>query len=207
MTGWASSTTTIVASKATIQLCGSASLANTKPTSLRIARYSATLAAEKRRIGQAALDDDLDVAQPIAHDRGGKRQRHQTERHRGELQRERRIGAERPRQRVAERERSDTENGAPRDPAQLPPAGQRRDLAERARQHDRGGDGAQEQVDVLGPIEQLQRARERGTVCRAARMTTTRADDQRERRQVHDAAAASASAARRATAAARGTPA
>ena len=46
-----------------------------------------------------------------------------------ELQRERRIDAERPRQRVAERERAGAEGRAPRDPAQLPACRQRRDLA------------------------------------------------------------------------------
>ena len=117
----------------------------------------------------AALDDHFDVAQAIAHDGRCEGQRHEAERDGGQLQRERRIEAERPRQRVAERERSDAKHGAPRDPAQLAATGERRNLAERPRQHDHAGDRAEEQVDGLGAIENIQRAGERLAVLAAAR--------------------------------------
>ena len=104
-----------------IQLCWSASSAKTKPVSFRSADVQRDAGREERGVGEAALDDDFDVAQPVADDRRRKRQRHEAERDRGQLQRERRIDAERPRQRVAERERPDAERRAPRDPAQLAP--------------------------------------------------------------------------------------
>ena len=116
--------------------------------------------AEKRRIGQAALDDDFDVAQSVPNDGRRKRQRHEAERNRRQLQGERRIDAERPGQRVAEGERSDAQRRAPRNPPQLTTAGQRGDLVERTGQHDHGRHGAQEQVHRLGAVEHVQRARE-----------------------------------------------
>ena len=72
-TGCASSTTTIVASNAMIQLCWSASFANEEAGELQHREVERDAGGEKRRVGQAALDDDFDVAQPVAHDRATRR--------------------------------------------------------------------------------------------------------------------------------------
>ena len=115
------------------------------------------------------LDDDFDVAQTVADDCRGERQRHQAERNGGQLQRQRRIDAEGPGHRVAERERADAERRAPRDPAELTATGERRDLAEAASQHRDGGHGADQQVHRFEPIEPVQRAREQLAVRARAR--------------------------------------
>ena len=79
---------------------------------------------EERGVRQTALDDHLDVTQSIAHDGRRKRQRHEAERNRRELQRQRRVHAERPRQRVEERVGTNTEQRTPRDPAELSASGE-----------------------------------------------------------------------------------
>ena len=76
---------------------------------------------ERRGVHQRALDDHFDVHQPVADDRRGVRQRDQAERNCRQLHRQRRLDAERVRQRVADRERAGAECGAPGNPAQLTP--------------------------------------------------------------------------------------
>jgi hypothetical protein len=153
---------------------------------------------EERGVHEAAFDDHLDVAQPVAHDRAGERQRHQAEWHRGQLQRERRVGAERPRQRVADRERADAEQRPPADPAQLTASGQRRDLAKRARQRGHRRHRAQEQVDRLGAVEHVERTREERVVRRSARHDDDAAGAEQEAGPIHPR--------QQATCAARGPP-
>ena len=139
---------------------------------------------QKRRVREAALDDHLDVPQAVANDGAGERDRHQAERHGRQLQRERRVGAERPRQRVTERERPDTKHGAPGDPPELPPAGQRRDLPERPRDdHERAGD-AQEEEELLAAIERLERPGEGRAVGRAPADRDDAGDAKHDRRHV-----------------------
>ena len=55
-----------------------------------------------RRVDEAALDDHLDVHQPVPDQRRGEGERHQAERNHRELHRQRHAQPERVRQRVAE---------------------------------------------------------------------------------------------------------
>ena len=64
------------------------------------------------------------------------------------------FSAERPGQRVAERERRHAEDGAPRNPAQLAARRQRRQLAKRPHQDDQRDGAADEEIDELCAIEQ-----------------------------------------------------
>ena len=80
------------------------------------------------RVHEAALDDDLDVHQPVADERRRERQRHEAQRDDGELHRQRHPETERVRQRVSDRKRPGAERGAPDNPAKLPPRGRRSDV-------------------------------------------------------------------------------
>ena len=120
------------------------------------------------RVREAALDDDFHVAQPITDDRGRERQRHEAERDGGQLQRGRRIEAERPRECVGKRERAGAERRPPGDPPQLTPRRCRRDLLEGAGEHEDRGGGAPKEIRVLEAIERVERARKRRAVRRGA---------------------------------------
>ena len=91
--------------------------------------------AEDRRNGdrphEHALEDHLDVHQAVADDGRREGQRHEAERDRRQLHRQRRLDAEGVRHRVAQRERQRAERRAPDDPAQLPPRRHRTHVAER----------------------------------------------------------------------------
>ena len=140
--------------------------------------------AEECGVGERALDDHLNVAQAVAHDRRRERQRHHAERNRGELQRERRIEAERPRQRVAEGKRSGAKRRAPGQPAQLAPCRCRRDLVKGAGQDRRRHHGAGAQLQLLGAIERRRRRRQKGAIRRAADDCHEPAGDNQQRRSV-----------------------
>ena len=141
---------------------------------------------EKRRVGQPALDDDLDVAETIPDDRGGEGQRDEAERNRRQLQRQRRLDTERPRQPVPEREWSDAERRPPRDPAELTPRCERGDLAEGPQEHNERSRTAEEQIDRLGAIEQVNRARKQRPVRRSAGHGDDTRGAQRQRRQIQE---------------------
>ena len=110
---------------------------------------------QERRVGQPALHDHLDVAQTVPDNGRREGQRHEQEQDRRELQLDRRVDAKRPGQRIPERKRPDAERRAPRDPTQLPPRRDGRDLSKRAHKHAERGGRADEQVDRLGPIEHV----------------------------------------------------
>ena len=140
---------------------------------------------EKGRVRQPALDDDLDVAEAIADDGRRKSQRNQTERYRSQLQRQRRICAERPGYGVAAHERPHSQDDAPGNPPKLPSSGKRGDLAEGSGEHRNRGHRADEEIDRLGPVKDLQSRREEGTVLRPSLDDIDSADAEHERRGVN----------------------
>ena len=75
----------------------------------------------RRRVDEQALEDDLDVHQPVADDGRGEGERDEAERHRRELHRDRRIDAEGERHGIAERERQGAKRRPPDNPPQLAP--------------------------------------------------------------------------------------
>ena len=139
---------------------------------------------DKRGIGDGALDDDLDVTQPVPDDRRREGERDKAQRNRRQLQRERGIDAKRPRQRVPEGKRTDAQGGAPRDPAKLPARRDRGQLLEAAHQDDERGRRAEEQVHRLQPIKRLDDRGEQWTVGRAANQRHDAGAAENERRQV-----------------------
>ena len=106
-----------------------------------------------QRVNEAALDDDLDVEKPVAHDCGRIRQRHETERNRKEIHHRRHCSEPRERDRIAERERRAAERSAPRDPAELTTGGDGAHLRQGAREPDQTRDHARRKVDVVGVVE------------------------------------------------------
>ena len=85
---------------------------------------------------QRPLDDDLDVHQPVADDRRGKRQRHQAQEHGRGLEQARRGVAEGIGKDVTQDERDRAQCRAPDNPAQLTP-GHDRAAAPQRTDHDR----------------------------------------------------------------------
>ncbi len=157
-----------------------------EPRNRRSARYSTPLAAEKRGIGEAALDDHFDVAQPVPDDRRREGERHEAERHRGELHARGGSAPSAHGKRVAEGERADTEDVPQAIHRSCRRAGQRRDLAKGARQHGHGAERAQEEIHRLGAIEHIERAGKRRTVCSAAGDGDDSPGAQGQRRDIHE---------------------
>ena len=121
---------------------------------------------QRRGVDQQALEDDLDVHQPVAHDRRRERQGHEPERHGRELHRERRRGPKRERHRVGEHERPGPNGRAPHDPTQLP---QRRGRPHAPERRGEDGESAQQigrQIERLHAIERGDRAYETGGIFR-----------------------------------------
>ena len=108
-TGLASSTTTSVASSAMTRLWLSVASKTASPDEPQQQGVDREDGRERRRVDERALDDDLDVHQPVADDRRRERERNEAQRDRRQLHRQRRPEAERVRQRVAERERDGAE--------------------------------------------------------------------------------------------------
>ena len=157
-------------------------------------------------VDQQALEDDLHVHQAVADDRRGERQRDEAQRNRRQLHRNRRIDAERERQRVAQRERDGAERGAPHDPPQLALGRHRPRPRQRAQQHGQRGAEEHRQVDVLEPVEQPDHAARNTAGRRSSGQSRARASRRAPRRAGRwPAASAPASRSSRARAAARGT--
>ena len=70
-------------------------------------------------VDHPALEENLDIHQPVLDDCVGKRQRYQRERDGRELEGQTRSDADQVRNRVEEREGCDTETGSPNDPLRL----------------------------------------------------------------------------------------
>ena len=148
---------TNVASSATIQLCASESFAKKKPVVRSSAEVQHRGRRQEGRVGEAALDDDLDVTQPVSHDGRRERQRHDAQRNRGQLKGERGIHADGPRQRVEHGERSNAEGRSPGDPAKLPLPRLGRNLPERVNEHAEGRHGAHDEIRMLGALHEVDR--------------------------------------------------
>ena len=123
--------------------------------------------AEGGRVDQRALDDHLDVHQPVADDGRGERQRNEAQRERRELHGQRRLHAHRPRQRIAERKGRHAERRAPRNPAKLAACRDRSDFGQGTRERDQARDEAHREVEILGAIERCDHGEETRRVRRA----------------------------------------
>ena len=108
-----------------------------------------------RRVHEAALDDHLDVHQPIADERRRERERHEAERDHRQLHRQCRPQTERVRQCVAERERTGAESGSPDDPPQLPARRRGPDAVHRPGQDDQPGDHVHREIQRFELIQQV----------------------------------------------------
>ena len=106
-------------------------------------------------VDQQALEDDLDVHQPVADDGRGKRERDERQRHGEQFHRQRRPDTESKRQHVADGKRQRPERRAPDDPSQLARGGDRTDATERANE-----DGKTRREEA-GEVQQLERVEER----------------------------------------------
>ena len=141
--------------------------------------------AQEGGVRKTSLDNDFNVAQAVPDNGRRKGKRHEPERDGGQLQRERRVGPQRPRQCVEQRVRPDAQHRPPRDPAKLPASGQRGDLAEAPRKHNHGRSRADEKVDRLETVQRVERSRQQRAVRRAARHRGHAACAKDERRSVH----------------------
>jgi hypothetical protein len=124
---------------------------------------------KRRRVHERALDDHLHVHQPVTNDGRGVGKRDEAEWNRGELHGQRRLHADRIRQRVSEREWSGAERGPPGNPAQLAAGRNRGDLRQRAREPGQPADEAQPEVQELKPIEHREERRKPPGVAAARR--------------------------------------
>ena len=107
----------------------------------------------RRDIDQAALDDDLHVHQPVAHDGRRERQRDEPERHRQQFHLGRRRHADGERERVAEGERRAAEQRAPDNPAQLAARGDGAGVRQGVHEDRQPAEQAGAQVERLEPVE------------------------------------------------------
>ena len=137
-------------------------------------------------VHQTALDDDLDVHQPVADDGGRERERHEPEEDRRQLEGARRLEPERERQRVAEGERHRAEARAPHDPSKLAPRRHGAHAVERARHDHEPGNQAQPQVEVLGAVDERQDFRHHLALTIGAQQHRDLRDEEKQRRQVED---------------------
>ena len=138
-----------------IQFCRSAPFGKSEGNQLQNRQAKGDGRRHERGVRQRALDDDFDVAEPVPDNRGREGERHEAEGNRRQLQGQRRIDAERPGERVAERKRTDAERGAPRDPAKLTPRGDRRHLLEAPHENDECGGRAEKQIHRFKTIERF----------------------------------------------------
>ena len=136
------------------------------------------------RVDQTALDDHLDIHQPVPHDGRGEGQRDQAEQNRGELHAGQRVEPGRPRQRVPEHEGQAAQQRAPRDPPELAARGHRPDPAERPNHEGQPDHQIAGQDQQFQPIDRRQHARRQGAAAGSARDDRHARPPQQQRRQV-----------------------
>ena len=105
-------------------------------------------------IDQPALDDHLDVHQPVAHDGGGKRERNQADEEGAEFEAAERLEPGDERQHVTEDERQRSQRRSPDDPSQLTPRGHRAHAPQRADHDCEAGHQADGEIDERDALDE-----------------------------------------------------
>ncbi len=113
---------------------------------------------DRHGVGDAPLDDDLDVHQAIADDGGGEGERDDAQREGQQLGVGKRVERQRERQDVEQHERQRAQRRAPHDPAQLPLRGHRRGAAQPAHHH---GEPRHQAGGEVGHLEAIDRGQQR----------------------------------------------
>ncbi len=108
---------------------------------------------QHRRVDDGALDDHLDVHQPVADDGGGEGERHEGQQHDQNAQRLPGVIPEGVRESVQQGERQRACQRAPHDPAELPARGDRPQATERARHGRLADDERRNQLQHLDPVQ------------------------------------------------------
>ena len=122
----------------------------------------------RRGVDEQALEDDLDVHQPVAHDGRSERDRDEPERNGGQFHRQRRIHTQSEGHRIAQREGHRAERGPPDNPSQLTLARHRARARERAEEDDESGGQEDGEVQQFEAIEQADEPHEVVRVDRGA---------------------------------------
>ena len=141
---------------------------------------------QRRRVDERALDDHLDVHQPIADDGRGERERHDAEQHRRDVRAAVRRESQRERQRVSKHERHRAERGPPDDPSELTPCGHRSRASERPDHDPQTDDEPHTQADHFAALDERDHVREHDPLRVAAHERGHSRGEEQKGRQVQE---------------------